>query len=260
MERIVMWLESPSIHQAPLVTALARGWDGEVVVVAERDVSERRRKLGWERADFSPAHLVIAPTRAERARILAAGPCAESVHVFSGLHAYPETYWTLRQAAATCSRVGIYAERPAEDRSAKGLARRARYRLQALRWRRRLDFVLATGATGVDWFRARGFRAESLFHFGYFTDPAGLDSFDGIVLHSGGAVELLFVGQLVPRKGLDLLLRALAELRTRSWTLNVAGSGPREDEYRALARELGIDGSVSWRGMLPNPDVQRLMA
>ncbi len=261
VKRVVLWLESPSIHQAPLVSALARGWGGEVVVVAERDVSERRRRLGWDRADFTPARLVVAPSRPERAAILAVGECADTVHVFSGLHAYPETYWTLRRAAATCARVGIYAEPPADDRSARALARRARYRVHALRWRRRLDFILVTGATGVHWFRARGFREESLFHFGYFTEPPrGLDDLDGVVLHSGGAVELLFVGQLVPRKGLDLLLRALAGLRGRSWTLNVVGSGPQEEAYRALAREQGVEDRVRWHGMLPNAGVQRLMA
>ena len=256
-----MWLESPSIHQAPLVTALARGWGGEVVVVAERDVSERRRQLGWERADFSPARLVIAPTRQERASILAAGDCSRSVHVFSGLHAYPETYWTLRRAAATCARVGIYAEPPGDDHSAKGLARRAWYRVQALRWGRRLNFILATGSTGVQWFRARGFREESLFHFGYFTELRdGVDGSEEGVLHSAGAAELLFVGQLIPRKGLDLLLRALAPLGARRWRLHVVGRGPEEEAYRALAAELGLGERVLWHGALPNAHVQPLMA
>lgn len=264
MKRIVLWLESPSIHQAPLATALAGSFDGEVLVVAERDVSERRRQMGWERADFTPATLVVAPSRAEREAILAEGRCADTVHVFSGLHAYPETYWTLKRAAATCARIGIYAEPPADDRSAKGLARRALYRMQALRWRGRLDFVVATGDTGVRWFRSRGFNPGKLFHFGYFTEPPGplpgVDAPAPSVLHSGAAVELLFVGQLIHRKGLDVLLRAVAELREPSWRLNVAGSGPQEDEYRALAAELRLGERVRWRGTLPNAEVRQLMA
>lgn len=258
MERIVLWLESPSIHQGPLVSALARGWGGEVVVVVERDVSERRRKLGWERADFSPASLVMAPSREERLKILAAGRCEDTVHVFSGLHVYPETYWTLRRAAATCARVGIYIEPPAENRPALDLARRALYRFQALRWARRLDFVLATGDTGVKWFRARGFGARKVLHFGYFTELPGVDAPAAPALHSGAA-EVLYVGQLVPRKGVDVLLRALAETRAGSWRLNVVGTGPGEEEYRALAGELGIAKRVHWRGMLPNAEVRHLM-
>jgi glycosyltransferase involved in cell wall biosynthesis len=260
MKRIILWLESPSMHQAALVRALAARWGGEVVVATEADISERRLRSGWTRPDFAPARLVIAPSREERMRLLAAGDCAETTHVFSGLGAYPETYWTLRRAAATCARVGIYVERPAGGLSARGLARRAWYRARALRWARRLDFILAVGSSGVEWFRARGFRRETLFPFGYFTEAhePGVDAPAGGVLHSREAVELLFVGQLIARKGPDLLLRALAG-QPSGWRLSMVGGGPEEDAYRALARELGIGDRVRWLGTVPNDAAQRLM-
>jgi len=51
---------------------------------------------------------------------------------------------------------------------------------------------------------------------------------------------LLFLGRLVPVKGLDRLLRALAELRDPVG-IRVAGDGPERPRLEALARRLGVD-------------------
>ena len=54
----------------------------------------------------------------------------------------------------------------------------------------------------------------------------------------GGGPLLLFMGRLVPIKGLDMLLGALAGLRAR---LVVAGEGPQRGQLRRLAARLGVD-------------------
>ncbi|QJP12709.1 glycosyltransferase family 4 protein [Starkeya sp. ORNL1] len=60
------------------------------------------------------------------------------------------------------------------------------------------------------------------------------------------ASNLVFVGELARRKGVDILLQALAELNRqgRTVTLTAVGSGPEEDELRALANELGLANQV----------------
>ena len=61
---------------------------------------------------------------------------------------------------------------------------------------------------------------------------------------------LVSVGSLIPRKGVDVTLRALALLAERGLRpkLLVAGSGPAEADLRALARTLAVDGQVTWAG------------
>jgi glycosyltransferase involved in cell wall biosynthesis len=52
-----------------------------------------------------------------------------------------------------------------------------------------------------------------------------------------------YAGGLIAEKGIDLLLRACTDL-SGDWHLSLVGSGDAEDELRALAQSLGIEGRV----------------
>jgi len=65
-------------------------------------------------------------------------------------------------------------------------------------------------------------------------------------------VDLLFVGQLIRGKGVQLLLRAMARMRTRR-TLDVVGAGNLEGRLRALAEKLGLADRVRFRGFQADP-------
>ncbi|MEN6546102.1 MAG: glycosyltransferase family 4 protein [Armatimonadia bacterium] len=56
-----------------------------------------------------------------------------------------------------------------------------------------------------------------------------------------------YIGRLVPEKGVDVLLRALAELPSQC-VLAVVGTVREEEPLRALAAELGVADRVRWLG------------
>lgn len=67
---------------------------------------------------------------------------------------------------------------------------------------------------------------------------------------------VLFVGRLIPLKGVDLLLRAYAALPAylrEIHPLTVVGDGPERPPLTALAERLGV--RVQWRGRLPEERV-----
>src|SRR5688500_1802639 len=66
----------------------------------------------------------------------------------------------------------------------------------------------------------------------------------------GEPFRLLGVGHLVPQKGFDVLLRALAICHAggNRFHLTVVGEGYEEDALRAIAQELGLEPSVTWLG------------
>lgn len=101
---------------------------------------------------------------------------------------------------------------------------------------------------------SHGFDRERVHAVPLFTDPPP----------SGSRVErdpsqLLFSGQLVRGKGLDLALRALSVCRTRP-RLIVAGGGRQRDALQVLTRKLGLDGRVSFVGHQNTESLNRLVS
>lgn len=65
--------------------------------------------------------------------------------------------------------------------------------------------------------------------------------------------RLLYAGNLVPSKGVDVLLRAVAELSRRgvACELKILGEGPARSGLEALAREIGIGSILKWAPFVP---------
>ena len=96
----------------------------------------------------------------------------------------------------------------------------------------------------------------------YLEEVEGFDSSSFEIVHYGiqpdgqpvpyadDVPRLLCVGRLIPIKGHIVLLRAFAQARLRlpSLRLDIAGRGPLEPALRALAKELGIEDAVRFRG------------
>jgi phosphatidylinositol alpha-1,6-mannosyltransferase len=73
---------------------------------------------------------------------------------------------------------------------------------------------------------------------------------------------IVCVSRLVPRKGQDTLIHALALIRreVRDAALLIVGRGPDDDRLRRLARETGLDRHVVVTGGVPGPDLPQYYA
>ena len=65
-------------------------------------------------------------------------------------------------------------------------------------------------------------------------------------------LDLLFVGQLIRGKGVQLLLQAMAQMKTPR-TLDIVGTGNMEGKLKALAERLGLAERVRFNGFQQNP-------
>ena len=259
---IIFWQNIPSIHQAPLLREGAKKHMDKVTVVAEKDVASSRLKQGWGNPDFSPAKLLVSPTIICQEEILERSG-RDAVHIFSGFHAYPQTFRIFQKAIQKGGSVGVFAE-PGPIGSIKDIFRICKYRLHAMRWSRYIDFLLVTGQLGVNFYLRSGFKASKVFPFAYFVES--LDSYDIQSpfydypdTSSESNLNLLFAGQLIKRKGLDLLLSALSKISKRAWVLNVIGHGPELKQLKYQAAKFKIAEQVHWLGPLPNQEVRNLM-
>ncbi|MEX2172923.1 MAG: glycosyltransferase [Pirellulaceae bacterium] len=74
---------------------------------------------------------------------------------------------------------------------------------------------------------------------------------------SSGTKHLLFVGSLVPVKGLDVLLAACRQLAAAvgPWQLHLVGDGPQRRRLAQLAASYGLESQVVFHGSVPHADL-----
>ncbi len=72
-----------------------------------------------------------------------------------------------------------------------------------------------------------------------------------------GAYRIQYMGSLEKRKGIDTLLRSLAEAEKElgEWRCRIAGGGPERSALERLCEELGISDRVEFQGPLPFEEI-----
>lgn len=260
---LVFWLDCPSPHQAGYVRHLSEMHD--VTVVCSGNVQSERISLGWESGNFGKARLIFTPGESEIVKLVYTHP-SSSVHVFSAIHRYPisrKAYWKVAQTQAL---VGLLAE-GRDWRGLKGILRRIESFVYERRIGDRLDFVLAIGHLSWLWHRMCGISEEKIFPFAYFLGTYSISPFmDETISNlnqgtdSDPEFRLIFVGNLIARKRVSLLLQALAMLRSLPWRLTIVGDGPQRSSLEKKAGDLGIAERISFTGILKNTHVSRVMS
>jgi len=100
----------------------------------------------------------------------------------------------------------------------------------------------------------------------YGTDPAALHPDDSGVVAlrqqlkiAAGDVVALCVGRMVPKKGFDVLIHALAQpmLRDLPVVAVMVGEGDDKAAWQALAAELGVAERLRWVGNVPKTEIGR---
>lgn len=250
--RFVFWQPMPSMHQMPFLEAVAAASGSEVVAVYAERLAAERAAQGWQAAGSSAVREVFDDDPA-RDRLVA-DEAPTTLHVFSGFRCHPSVRSALGRVAAGRAAVGVISEAH-DGKGLRGIARRVRSACDALAYGHRVSFILAMGRLGVSWFRAAGFPADRIHPFAYVTPAHPAHPARG-----DGGFRAIYVGQLIHRKGVDLLLDAVARLPPPPPPLTIVGTGGAEASLRARADRLGVSRTVSWRGVVPNEAIPGLMA
>lgn len=253
MADLVFWQRALSIHQAPLLSAVATRWPGQVhlVVASDQVPADRRSASGWGDVDYGSCQVhqwKCAPQFLEMPR---------ATHVVSGLRllgSLPFERNRIEQKKKLGSRIWLYTE-SWDPRGWKSVPRSIMFTLRARGIRRLLDGVLATGSLARHQF-SFALDGVPFTEFGYY--PAGGGMSAGPVVSDHVPRRLLFVGSLVELKGIRELVSAISMVPTVA--LDVIGAGPLEGELKELVRTQGIGDRVSFLGVKDNRDVARLMA
>jgi glycosyltransferase involved in cell wall biosynthesis len=249
--KLAFWHNLISPHQAPLMRELALAGH-EVLVVASEAMSAERRQLGWSAPALGPAQIVLGPDQTKVAQIVKSGP-PDTVHFIAGARGTALGQQVAHACRRSRRRMGLITESP-DARGLGGPLRWAKYSGERISMGKHFDFILAMGQRGTRWFKLCGYPAARIFPFAYVTERYSGYSGERV----GNGFRFLFVGQLIARKGVDVLLRALAKVP--GCELAVIGDGPEEENLKKVAAKCGVADRVSWRGKMDSTKAQSQIA
>ncbi len=252
----VFWHSYLMFHQAAYIRALAAMPGNTVHWCVTQDLPAYYRNRGYPVPDTGQVRVHIAPTP-QQIDELATLP--DSVQVFFGLRGF-----ALPRAAFKAS-LGAPVHRflMTENRYEPGarlLPRWLVYTWDALRYRRHLKGVFCVGHSGryggARFFAACGYPADRILPFIHVVDSMPVQHRPVQRDHK----EVLYVGQLIPRKRVDLLLTAFSQLAWPSARLRIIGQGEEQQKLEQLAALLGIADRVRFSPTMPNADTVAAMA
>jgi glycosyltransferase involved in cell wall biosynthesis len=252
----VFWLEFLSPHVAALLHALV-GQGTQVVVVVLGKVGEDRLRLGWKAAGPDTDLRGVRVMGPESADALLQERSPDIVHVTEGLGGNTVVRPHVAHVRRSNCRWGVMLE-SIDRRGIMGglrwLAYNWRFRLAG----RRPDFVLAIGADAVTWMRSVSGLGRHVYPFAYFL-PGAAEAMQGRA-EGADLPRILYAGQLIRRKRVDLLLKAYAKVCRGCASLHVVGDGPERSALLGLAQALGIENEVTFHGRVSLTDVSAFLA
>lgn len=115
-----------------------------------------------------------------------------------------------------------------------------------------VDYAIVGSQRAAMVWRAKGYTGPMTVIPQFGVDPEIFSP--GRKHESGRGFVIGYVGRLVPEKGVDLLIKASANL-PGLWRLAIAGGGPERTELEALAKQLGIQDQVFFDGQIPDKQI-----
>lgn len=234
MMNITAWMNMPSPYQSRFFAALSEQANVRVRLVYAYGISQDRAALGWKRVDDAATYEVIMLRSPRWLHCLwLAWTRRHDFQIVNSLWAVP-VFMPVRFLHVFVGRSPLFIHSEASSPARPGMLVRARTRIRnaigRLAASTRRFGVLAISPMAERQYRDLGFDSDRVYSFGYFN----ASPVESVTPSGPGGKRLVFVGQLIPRKGWSVLFEALRDLWAEfpDLTLDVLGAGPDEDQMR----------------------------
>jgi glycosyltransferase involved in cell wall biosynthesis len=254
MLKVTIWMNMPSFYQDDLFAGLAGKVD--LRVIYDQPLTEERRRLGWSEPGNSYNRRFLTPNGKIASALKIARAERDRIHVINGIWAVPSFIAATSALGYAGAMLCIYAECP--DNTIRRSPLRRSLRAAAGRWvARYAKGLFAVSHFATDYYADLGFKRDTIYPFGYFRTVSS-----GAACHSDRPSDLVFVGQLINRKGVDLLMQAMAPLWDKfpRVQLSVVGTGPEQASIAAKAKHHNASDRVKFEGVLPSSQMQERLA
>lgn len=260
MLRLTIWMNMPSVYQGDFFRSLSSSPDVDLQVVFAKPLTQDRLQIGWSedlagfKSHFLSSHEPIqdAMRRARAQR--------DRVHVVNGFWAEPAFAAALVTLALSGSTYVIHGEAP--DPSTRRSPARKLLRSTFGRFiGRRATGVLCISRLALDFYRGLAVDEKAIYPFGYFRSVPRPIS--GSAPRPGKErIELIFVGQLTQRKGIDILIKAMQPIFVNDsrLSLKIVGAGDLQLSLLALVESMGLDDRIKFSGPIPASEIPARIA
>ena len=252
------WLGIVSPHISEALRALASMPDQTVTIVAEHELAEVRKSIGWNTPDCSPARVMIKPRDSEIEQLIEMSCEKDTVHMLAIEKHGSLNRKVLPRLAKTGALIGLMSE-TVDNRGILGMVRKAKYYLDRYTIEGKISFLVVVGKVGVQWYESAGYDPSRIFPLIYVTERPTTASCNDGPWKNINTFRVLYLGHFIRRKDGVTAIRALAGITDMDWRFDVVGNGPDAERWKMSAAESGVANRIIFHDAVNNKMIGDLL-
>lgn len=253
---LYFWQNCVSPHQLPYIKELYKDTrvDKVFLIVPILELLERKA-MGWtSNLSNDGVELIFSPGKDQIEKLFADNQ-EDSVHFFSGIRADKFVFGCFKQSLSFNIKRGIITEPPFDYKKPLFL-HRIRFLLFDYKYISKIDYVFGMGDQAVDYYKFWS-KKWKVFLFGYCVD---IDS-NKKSNNQHDVLRFLYIGSLIKRKNVDLLLRGILNNTNNSeFTLDIIGDGPERDSLIKYIHQNKLSTWITLLGKLSMSEIHQKLA
>ncbi len=251
-----IWMNFPSFHQNDLFNDLSNRFEKFEVIYAHSD-DESRRNQGWIlENNFNYKSKVIGKELKIWSLMHYVFKNKKSTHIVNGIWAEKSFLFVIILLNLFGANFLIYSEAPIPVKS-RGILKRSLLKFLVIPLAKiliiRAKGVLAVSIFAVEYFKSLGVQPNKIYRFGYFRNVKLKPQSHSI----NEVIQLIFVGQLIERKGITILLEAIKNIyqNNKSFHLTIIGTGELEAILKEFIDKNQLRNVVTFLGIINSQNV-----
>ena len=256
--KIVFWENIVSQHKLPYWNFLANSDKVQAfTLVVEQELGDDLKIQGWE-SDWTKSpriNLICNPLKTKLIEIFD-NSNQNTYHVFSGIRANPMVF----NAFKTSLNYQVNRILLTETINLNGIRKITRRLFACFNERKYgnyFDLVLGSGTTTQSWYLENGIQKIHFYPFLYCVNTPLLTN---DIPSKSNTIQLVFIGQIIERKGLDILLKALNQLKNDNWHLTIYGAGNDLNKHLDWVNKNNLETKITFKGTISNSALRKEIA
>jgi glycosyltransferase involved in cell wall biosynthesis len=251
-----IWMNFPSYYQNDLFNDLSNRFEKFEVIYAHSN-DESRRNQGWVfENNFNYKSKIIGKDLKILTLIYYVFKNRKSTHIVNGIWAEKSFFFVIILLNLFNANLLIYSEAPVPTKS-RSILKRSLLNFLIIPLAKlliiRAKGILAVSVFAVEYFKSLGVKSDKIYRFGYFRNVE--PNLQNKVINE--ITQLVFVGQLIERKGITTLLEAIkiVSQTNQSFHLTIIGTGELERALRKFINKNQLQNTVTLLGVINSENV-----